>query len=109
MHETLFKNMQSNPSFVSIRRDILLSSLFIQNDKYLSVSKRGEISACLQLTEVQIKTWYQNRRYDKWLVQECFYIASSAGRSARNSLRLHGGLEVIVCLLTDSCLSQRWL
>lgn len=30
-----------------------------KNDKYLSVSKRLELSKTLSLTEVQIKTWYQ--------------------------------------------------
>lgn len=28
-----------------------------KQDKYLSVSKRMELSKCLNLTEVQIKTW----------------------------------------------------
>ena len=42
--------------------------ILFQADKYLSVSKRLELSKVLNLTEVQIKTWFQNRR-TKWKKQ----------------------------------------
>lgn len=34
-----------------------------RSQKYLSVADRGNVAELLNLTETQVKTWYQNRRY----------------------------------------------
>ena len=54
-----------------------------QNDKYLTVSKRIELSCALNLSEVQIKTWFQNRR-TKWKKQLMEWRRNSS-ESRKNS------------------------
>ena len=41
---------------------LVANRLVCQEDKYLSVKKRVQLSKALDLTETQIKTWFQNRR-----------------------------------------------
>ncbi|XP_038559298.1 barH-like homeobox 1a [Micropterus salmoides] len=52
-----------------------------QKQKYLSVQDRMELAASLQLSDTQVKTWYQNRR-TKWKRQSAvgLELLAEAGR-----------------------------
>ncbi|XP_026176959.1 barH-like homeobox 1a [Mastacembelus armatus] len=52
-----------------------------QKQKYLSVQERMELAASLQLSDTQVKTWYQNRR-TKWKRQSAvgLEMLAEAGR-----------------------------
>ncbi|XP_027196418.2 uncharacterized protein LOC113790912 [Dermatophagoides pteronyssinus] len=70
-----------------------------QNDKYLTVSKRIELSCALSLSEVQIKTWFQNRR-TKWKKQLMEWRRTSNG-SRKNSNIIRNGTQQQSMM--DSC------
>ncbi|CRK97548.1 CLUMA_CG010936, isoform A [Clunio marinus] len=74
--------------------------------KYLSVADRGEVASQLNLTETQVKTWYQNRR-TKWKRQNQLRL---------EQLRYHNSLtkespsqeEINICCTPISDLSKKY-
>lgn len=57
----LKKNRKSRTAFSDHQLDSLEKSF--EKHKYLSVQDRIELAVRLNLTDTQVKTWYQNRRY----------------------------------------------
>ena len=52
-------------------------TLLIQIQKYLSVSERTNVAEILSLTDIQVKTWFQNRRM-KWKKEGAEIFSSSS-------------------------------
>jgi hypothetical protein len=68
---TLKKNRKSRTAFTDHQLNSLEKSF--EKHKYLSVQDRIELAVRLNLTDTQVKTWYQNRR-TKWKRQSSIGI-----------------------------------
>ena len=56
------KTRRARTAFTDHQLSVL--ELSFDRRKYLSVHERNDLATRLQLTETQVKTWYQNRRFD---------------------------------------------
>ncbi|KAK4471904.1 hypothetical protein MN116_005289 [Schistosoma mekongi] len=65
-----------------------------EKDKYLKLNRRIELSNELDLTETQIKTWFQNRR-TKWK-KNLYYLDSSSNRLPMKSVKHENSLWSLV-------------
>ncbi|CAN7992206.1 unnamed protein product, partial [Ixodes pacificus] len=98
---------KSNPSvasaclekYISVRSKFMLSNMpeartlekSFERQKYLSVQDRMELAAKLNLTDTQVKTWYQNRR-TKWKRQAMVGLELLPGMGAMPGLWPGAGL-----------------
>jgi len=56
------KSRKARTAFSDHQLSVLERSF--DRQKYLSVHQRNELAVRLHLTDTQVKTWYQNRRFD---------------------------------------------
>ncbi|XP_054273286.1 barH-like 2 homeobox protein [Macrosteles quadrilineatus] len=65
--------------------------------KYLSVADRSDVADALNLSETQVKTWYQNRR-TKWKRQNQLRLEQLRQQaSVEKEILQHGGADVSCC------------
>ncbi|XP_045761564.1 homeobox protein GBX-2-like [Maniola jurtina] len=66
--------------------------------KYLSVADRGDVADALNLSETQVKTWYQNRR-TKWKRQNQLRLEQLRAQAASGERELSAHALPLACAL----------
>ncbi|CAG9783348.1 unnamed protein product [Diatraea saccharalis] len=66
--------------------------------KYLSVADRGDVADALNLSETQVKTWYQNRR-TKWKRQNQLRLEQLRAQAATGDRELSAHTLPLACAL----------